>query len=123
MFSFQDDASAKSLRHRAAILLQRLWRSHKKGNLVLQKPVVPENKDAEQDRRVSIGQKGFVAIIHDTDVLRAIVSFRSLRVKSMFLQDDNTDIVDVGLVQGDMQKVIGVIDDRVVDVERKLDLI
>ena len=102
--------------------MQRLWRSHKRGNLVLQKPVIPED-DAEQDRKLSIGQKGFVAIIHDTDVLSAIVSFRSLRVRQMFLQDSMTDVVDIGIMQGDFQKQISIIDERMSDVERKMDLL
>ena len=121
--TLNDDAIVRETRNRAAIVLQRLFRAHRKGNIVLQKPIitVPDDTEEQKCRRVSIGAKGFCPIIHCSKVLQAITDFRKLRIQNLFVEDNMTDMVDIGIAQNNMALKMEYMQDRMETIEDKLD--
>lgn len=150
--TLNDDAIVKETRNRAAIVLQRLFRAHRKGNIVLrcrlselsitnhfynccnvvekmnhlspsEKPIITQQDDEEKQkcRRISIGAKGFCPIIHCSKVLQAITDFRKLRIQNLFVEDNMTDIVDIGIAQNQLTMQMDYMGTRIDGIEDKLD--
>ena len=61
--------------------------------------------------------------MHNARILRAITSFRKLRVQNMFAEDTMTDVVDLGINQSSFGVKFGSMELRMETMEEKLDLI
>jgi len=122
-----NDNLRNSLKEKAAIVLQRTWRAHKKGKRVLAKPtIVRSNESTNKDLEDGIGQnlvnqdRAFCPVIYDAKILDAVTNFRKLRIRSMFSEDEMTDVVDMGIQQSDLHKDIKLLDIKVCNMEEKL---
>jgi len=121
------DNLRNSLKDKAAVVLQRTWRAHKKGKRVLAKPTMTRPTASKTD--VEDGTKGVgcdpseAGLCLDAQILESVTRFRKLRVKTMFIEDEMTDAVDLGIQQSQMLKQFNCLEDTVESMENKLDLI
>ena len=70
-----------------------------------------------------VGKKLILQFVGKLLSLRAIIKFRKLRVQSLFLEDNKTDLVDIGIIQARTQAKIDVVETRIDKLEHKMDLI
>ena len=61
--------------------------------------------------------------IQTTKVLEAITSFRKLRIQNKYMDDDMTDMVDLGIIQKHTHQQIKTLSGRIDTLEDKIDLI
>ena len=67
--------------------------------------------------------RAFCPVIYDAKILDAVTNFRKLRIRSMFSEDEMTDVVDMGIQQSDLHKDIKLLDIKVCNMEEKLNKI
>ena len=79
--------------------------------------------EAGGESDIQLLDSAHVPIVHNASILRAITSFRKLRVQNMFAEDTMTDVVDLGINQSDFQVKFNKLSDRMECMEDKLDAI
>ena len=84
-----------NLKDRAATVIQRTFRRYKDGYSILQS--YSDNNPA------CLFGKRSVPLIRTVSVLKAITSFKKLRIQRKYLDNDQIDMVDVGLKTLDIQ--------------------
>ena len=83
------------------------------------------NKDVEDGVNTNLvnQDRAFCPVIYDAKILDAVTNFRKLRIRSMFSEDEMTDVVDMGIQQSDLHKDIKVLENKVSGMEEKLNKI
>jgi len=104
-----------NLKDRAATVIQRTFRRYKDGYSILQS--YSDNNPA------CLFGKRSVPLIRTVSVLKAITSFKKLRIQRKYLDNDQIDMVDVGLKTLDIQTDVSRLNARMDRMEYKMDKI
>lgn len=123
------------LKNKAAIVLQRTYRRHRAGHKILQNYADEDFQNQGLKKRVSQKKrkadlekdnpfaKRSVPLIRTVYVLKAITEFKQLRVQRKYLDNDNIDMIDVGIKTIDIQSDVTRLNKRMDGLEVKMDAI